>query len=69
MSDKVMTCTGALDSSNRINVRGSYAASPGPVWGWRIGIEFGTGSMRVVMHNIWPEGKEELAVEMDYGHA
>jgi hypothetical protein len=47
-------------------VRGSYAAPPGPDWGWRTDVTPNAERLRVVMHNVWPEaqgGKEELAVE------
>ncbi|HET9250840.1 MAG TPA: DUF1579 family protein [Candidatus Eisenbacteria bacterium] len=45
---------------------GSYAAPPGPDWGWRIEITAGPGvdALRIDMHNIWPGGeREEPAVE------
>jgi len=43
--------------------RGSYAAPPGPDWGWRTVIEIpDDDSFRMVMYNVSPEGKEELAV-------
>ena len=50
-------------------VRGTYAAPPGPDWGWRIDVTPGSDNLRIVMHNIWPKeqgGKEELAVEAVY---
>jgi hypothetical protein len=46
---------------------GSYAAPPGPDWGWRIEIAAEQcKALRLVMFNIWPDGKEELAVEAAY---
>ena len=67
MGDKVMACQGPANPGGEISVRGSYAAPPGPDWGWRITITPHEGQrLGVVMHNIWPEGKEELAVEADY---
>jgi hypothetical protein len=53
-------------------VRGKYAAPPDPDWGWRIDVQPGGRTLRVVMHNVWPEaqgGKEELAVEAVYTRA
>jgi len=67
MGDKVMACKGSATSAGEISVRGSYAAPPGPDWGWRITITPHQGQrLQMVMNNIWPEGKEELAVEADY---
>lgn len=65
---KVMACTGPKPDGPTLSVRGSYAAPPGPDWGWRIAItpEDG-GTLRIVMHNLWPEGgQEDLAVEAHY---
>jgi hypothetical protein len=69
MSSQVMACTGESPSGPAITVRGSYAAPPGPDWGWRIEITPGGDELRLVMFNIWPEGKEELAVEASYRRA
>ena len=66
MNDKIMVCVGRVDDSGAINVKGSYAAPPGPDWGWRIVITTTDGSLGVVMNNIWPDGREELAVEAFY---
>jgi hypothetical protein len=49
-----------------LSVRGSYAAPPGPDWGWRIKLSAPGEQLRMVMWNIAPSehgGKEELAVE------
>ena len=68
--DRVMACTGALTDGGGISVRGAYSAPPGPDWGWRIDvIPEGDASLRIIHHNIWPEGKEELAVEGVYSRA
>ncbi len=70
MSDAVLACEGTLDADGSISVQGSYAAPPGPDWGWRIGIRTGDGpALRVVMHNITPDGQEALAVEAAYARA
>jgi hypothetical protein len=63
--DKVMACTGSVAEDGTVSVRGSYAAPPGPDWGWRIDVIPGE-TLRIVHHNVWPEGKEELAVESAY---
>lgn len=69
--DKGMALSGtAQDGATTLTVRGTYPAPPGPDWGWRIDLtpEVGEG-LRVVHHNVWPEGKEELAVEATYTRA
>ena len=73
MSNKVMACTGPRPEGRAISVRGSYAAPPGPDWGWRIDLTpEENGTLRMVMFNIWPEsqgGQEELAVDATYARA
>ncbi len=69
MGNQVMACTGAKPAGSTFDVRGSYAAPPGPDWGWRIEVTPGDSQLRLVMYNIWPEGKEELAVEAAYTRA
>lgn len=64
--DKVMAFEGGAVEGGAVLVRGTYAAPPGPDWGWTIRVEPGDDSFRIVMHNIWPEGREELAVEAQY---
>jgi hypothetical protein len=64
--EQVMACEGGVPDGT-IDVRGSYSAAPGPDWGWRIVITPDPpASLAIVMHNIWPEGREELAVEGRY---
>jgi len=63
MSDKVMACQGRPKERGVIDVRGSYAAPPGPDWGWRIIIAPAQMSLGLVMYNITPAGQEALAVE------
>ena len=68
MGDKAMACEG--DDGGNVSVRGSYAAPPGPDWGWRITLTPAAGSsFGLVMHNITPDGDEELAVEARYAPA
>jgi hypothetical protein len=43
---------------------GSYAAPPGPDWGWRIALISETSNdLLIQMYNITPTGEEGLAVE------
>jgi len=70
--DGPMTCSGPKAEGRTLSLRGSYAAPPGPDWGWRIGVTPEGEKLRVVMHNVWPDeqgGKEELAVEAVYARA
>jgi Protein of unknown function (DUF1579) len=69
MGDKVMACRGAVEPNGEISVRGSYAAPPGPDWGWRTVVTPAGQALRVVMYNVTPEGREELAVEAEYARA
>jgi len=65
--DRFMLCEGTVGASGLISFKGSYAAPPGPDWGWRIDIEpERRGKFRIVMHNVSPDGKAELAVEASY---
>ena len=67
--EKVMACSGSAAEDGAVSVRGSYAAPPGPDWGWRIDVIPAGETLRIVHHNVWPEGKEELAVESRYTRA
>jgi hypothetical protein len=69
MGDKVMACRGLAEPNGVISVLGSYAAPPGPDWGWRTVITPAEESLRLVMYNITPEGQEELAVAAEYARA
>ena len=67
-----MACSGPKRSGSTLSVRGTYAAPPGPNWGWRIDVTPDGDKLRIVMHNVWPQeqgGKEELAVEAVYERA
>jgi uncharacterized protein DUF1579 len=64
MGSQVMALAGP--GGPTLAVKGTYAAPPGPDWGWRIEITPSEESLRMVMFNIWPEGKEDLAVEAVY---
>ena len=66
MSDKVMECRGAA-VDGEILLLGSYAAPPGPDWGWRITIATREADrFNITMHNVEPGGHESLAVESQY---
>jgi hypothetical protein len=67
--DKVMRLEGAPTPNGGILIRGSYPAPTGPDWGWTIAIEPGDREFRLIMHNIWPEGREDLAVEAVFTRA
>src|SRR5262245_35269046 len=65
-----MACSGPMPGGSTLSVRGTYAAPPGPDWGWRIDVTPDGDELRIGMHNVWPQeqgGKEELAVEAVYG--
>ncbi|MBD3336978.1 MAG: DUF1579 domain-containing protein [Candidatus Eisenbacteria bacterium] len=67
MQDVMMICKGALDGQGGVALDGSYAAPPGPDWGWRLGIHPNPdGTFTLRMHNIPPGGVPVLAVETDY---
>lgn len=66
MSSRIMSCIGTATTSGT-DLKGTYKAPPGPDWGWRITIRSGSaGELQIIMHNISPEGKEDLAVQADY---
>ncbi len=70
MSDGVMACEGAVEDDGSIAVRGSYAAPPGPDWGWRIVLRPADGSgLHIIMYNVTPDGREVLAVEATFARA
>ncbi|MGI8431808.1 MAG: DUF1579 family protein [Chthoniobacterales bacterium] len=66
MSSKIMSCAGAATPS-AADLRGNYAAPSGPDWGWRITVRsVSRAELQIVMHNLSPEGQEDLAVQADY---
>lgn len=65
-SDRMMICTGTVDTDGTLNVRGGYAAPPGPDWGWRTRLRATGDHLSMVMFNITPDGQEERAVDAEY---
>ena len=66
MSSKIMFCSGSAVAGGA-ELRGSYEAPPGPDWGWRIAIRFvSADALQILMHNVSPEGQEDLAVQADF---
>lgn len=63
--DRIMPREGTVGVDGRLSVLGSYPASPGLDWGWRIVIEPGE-TLHLCMFNIMPAGVEMLAVEAAY---
>lgn len=67
MRDAFMVCDAEPAGDGELAARGSYAAPPGPDWGWRITLRMETAdSFVIVMDNILPDGREARAVEMKY---
>ncbi len=67
MGNQIMMCRGTVNDQGEVSVRGSYAAPPGPDWGWRIVIApTGKDELRMLMFNISPDGGEAPAVEAHY---
>jgi len=61
-----MGCLGAA-VGGEILLLGTYAAPPGPDWGWCISIATGEGErLNITMYNVEPGGIETLAVESQY---
>ena len=64
---KFMVFEGTADPDGTVSVTGSYAAPPGPDWGWEITIEPPENdAFYFRMYNITPEGEKALAVEVKY---
>lgn len=67
MGDKFLLLRREDTSEGLLTARGTYAAPPGPDWGWRISIRSESREeLQIVMHNILPQGEEVLAVEGSY---
>ena len=67
MAHTFMHMDGRLELDGRLDLLGSYAAPPGPDWGWRITIDpADRGTFRLRMYNIAPGGPSEIAVDTSY---
>jgi len=67
---KFMLFHGEDDKEGLVAVRGTYAAPPGPDWGWRIVLGADSADeIHILMYNITPDGQEALAVEARYDRA
>ena len=65
--DSDMHLEGTINKQGNVDLLGSYAASPGPDWGWRITLEVSEhGELNLFMYNIWPEGQEDIGVRAVY---
>ena len=70
MQDKIMQLTGTTKPDGSAVVDGSYAAPPGPDWGWRITIQpLENDQFKLIMHNVTPDGAAMLAVEAVFSRA
>lgn len=62
-----MNLSGGIGDDGVIRLNGSYAAPPGPDWGWQIHIDSGGGDGgRITMHNVVPGVAAYQAVETVY---
>ena len=67
LREQFMVCEGRVDNQGAVNIRGTYAAPPGPDWGWQITIEpMDQDQFGIRMYNITPAGEKMLAVEINY---
>lgn len=64
---RMVPCTGAIVLAGAVSVLASYAAPPGPDWGWRTELELADAETFVMRaYNITPDGDEALAVDATY---
>jgi hypothetical protein len=64
---RFMVFRGESAPDGSLSALGSYPAPEGPDWGWRIVLAAAPpAAIRLVMHNISPDGNEALAVEANY---
>lgn len=67
MQDKFMLLQGIFEEQGKVVLKGSYAAPPGPDWGWQINISvLKDDQFQFGMYNISPEGDAHRAVEASY---
>jgi hypothetical protein len=65
-SGEILLSKGGLSAGGSVEVTGSYPAPPDPDWRWRTRLEMHGDGFEMVMINIAPDGKEELAVRARY---
>src|SRR5688500_20265817 len=65
LAHQVMMCEGKENPDGSISVKGSYKVEGHPDWGWRTEIIPSADSFQYEMYNVSPEGKEDIAVEME----
>jgi hypothetical protein len=66
-SETFLLSNGTRTAGGDITLLGSYPAPTGPDWGWKIILRaLGDNNLEIVMYNISPDGKEELAVRNTY---
>ncbi len=65
-SAKPLLLTGTVGDDKSIDLRGEYEVPNHPNWGWRIRLAPAEDDLTMTMHNITPEGEEDLAVQADY---
>ena len=67
MNETFLISKGSRGSDGDITVVGSWAAPPGPDWGWKTIIRLpGDDSLEILMYNVTPAGEEALAVHNTY---
>lgn len=69
MARNVMMCTLDEAADDVLSVSGTYAAPPGPDWGWRIALQPEANGLTLRMFNIPPGAAEVAAVEVVYTRA
>ncbi len=66
---QLMECRGSC-AAEEASVHGTYAAPPGPDWGWRVSIAAtAMDECALRMFNRSPDGTESVAVEMRFARA
>ena len=64
---EIMSCHGLLETEKDLTIEGKYPVEEGPDWHWRIHLQLlSKNELTMTMHNISPEGQEELAVKACY---
>ena len=66
MKDDIMSCVGSIDERGLTRLKGFYTVPAGPPWGWRIDLVPDRDRLGLVMYNVHPDGKEELAVNAEF---